>query len=966
MLTSLASRLPGVYFETASVRPPDELPRMDVAAFVGFAASGPLHTPVPIESVSRFREIFGPDVRLAWDEERGAFEHAWLGAAVDAFFGQGGRRCWVVRVADAQTAMTLPFPIPGVVDAAGEPAIAVARAPGSWPVAGAGAGATESALALGTVLVRERFPVRAGGGALSFDAAAWRLELEQTPRTLRRGDLLEVSLDAPNLILFLFVRHAEAMGGHLTVEGESAFWFDAPAAASPPAREAQPFGAENPDLRRLTAGAVAGLEHAAQASSALEPSAVHRLTFDLLSWRGARVEHRLNGLAFSRHHPRFWASLPSDAELFETSVGRPLRTLTPEETLLRADANAPRFPFAGPTDAASTYLPIGMTTHPSRQAARTADVAGGLSALAMDGLEVFDDRLFLDAELARVHAGSLLAEAEGRHSFQRGLRGLHSLFPVQEVSLIAVPDATHRAWNRVPPASAPRLDAPRLHAVGPLDAHGRAVLTWTPVAEATGYRLEAARCRTFSTPTVVRTGGTATTAPFALPDDCPAVWHFRVRAERRGEVSTWSNGRAAMLPPIVFEACGALRPGIADLVLTAAPSGSPPLDPGLTWDYEDPADAQAEDRFDLQRSFEPGFDAPERVDLDAEGFDATGTGYLPPAHGAAVRYYRVRVVRDGQKGAWSNTVSMAPTERAAFTLLPQAEYEPGALLAVQRALMRFCAARADAVALFSLPRVFHEDQVAAHLGQLLPQTGGLGSTAPSPTGALRVPALTRGEEAILSYGALYHPWIATTTIEATAESRRFAVMWQPPDGHAAGAIAARTLRLGAWVAPANDVLSAVVSLDPLFPREVWARLTDAQVNLVVADARGFVVFNADTLSRTDSLRPLNVRRLMILLRRLALREGATFVFEPHGEDFRGLVRQRFERLLSNLYLRGAFAGATPPAGFRVVVDESVNPPRLMEVGRFLVELRVAPSQPFRYLTVRLEQASPERLTVTEA
>ena len=131
------------------------------------------------------------------------------------------------------------------------------------------------------------------------------------------------------------------------------------------------------------------------------------------------------------------------------------------------------------------------------------------------------------------------------------------------------------------------------------------------------------------------------------------------------------------------------------------------------------------------------------------------------------------------------------------------------------------------------------------------------------------------------------------------------------------------------------------------------------------DPRGFVIFNAETLSRRDDLRPLNVRRLMILLRRLALREGATFVFEPNSDDFRGLVRQRFNRALSGMYLRGAFAGANPAAGFRVVVDESVNPPRAIEIGRFVVELRVAPSQPFRYLTVRLEQSSPERLTVTE-
>src|SRR3712207_7471121 len=42
--------------------PLDEvLPRMDVAAFVGFAASGPLHLPVAVEDASQFAALFGAD-----------------------------------------------------------------------------------------------------------------------------------------------------------------------------------------------------------------------------------------------------------------------------------------------------------------------------------------------------------------------------------------------------------------------------------------------------------------------------------------------------------------------------------------------------------------------------------------------------------------------------------------------------------------------------------------------------------------------------------------------------------------------------------------------------------------------------------------------------------------------------------------------------------------------------------------
>jgi phage tail sheath protein FI len=145
----------------------------------------------------------------------------------------------------------------------------------------------------------------------------------------------------------------------------------------------------------------------------------------------------------------------------------------------------------------------------------------------------------------------------------------------------------------------------------------------------------------------------------------------------------------------------------------------------------------------------------------------------------------------------------------------------------------------------------------------------------------------------------------------------------------------------------------------------WARLAAAQVNAVARHPRGFLLLSADTLSGEPSLRPISVRRLLTLLRRLALAEGETFVFEPGDAFLADLVRHRFEEVLGDLYRRGAFAGATAGEGFRVVTDASVNPPASIDRGRFVAELRVAPARALAFLTVRLVGGGPELLSVEE-
>src|SRR6185436_18669960 len=132
-------RLPGFRFEVQSPLLTDVLPRMDVAAFVGFAASGPLHRPVRVESVAQFEMLFGADTPLAWDKALGKPVHAYLAPAVRAFFRNGGRRAWIIRVAGQ--AQVDHFPIPSLLQATFDdrgdltqvrPAFAQARSAGSW------------------------------------------------------------------------------------------------------------------------------------------------------------------------------------------------------------------------------------------------------------------------------------------------------------------------------------------------------------------------------------------------------------------------------------------------------------------------------------------------------------------------------------------------------------------------------------------------------------------------------------------------------------------------------------------------------------------------------------------------------------------------------------------------------------------------------------------------------------------
>jgi hypothetical protein len=313
-------------------------------------------------------------------------------------------------------------------------------------------------------------------------------------------------------------------------------------------------------------------------------------------------------------------------------------------------------------------------------------------------------------------------------------------------------------------------------------------------------------------------------------------------------------------------------------------------------------------------------------------------------------YFRVAASAGDRESPWSATISSGSVPVANQLLVrPATAAQDSALVAVHAALLVLAAGRGDTVALLSLPLEFRDDEISEYRANLLLE---LSQT-------YRV-GLGDGDRT-LTYGSLYHPWPLVREPDPGNAAR---VAPGTPDGLMAGTIAARTLSGGPWLSPANRLLPGVVSLAwAAGPREPADGLLP--VNRLQQRPDGFTTLSSWTLDRRSEVAELAIRRLLIVLRRLALREGATFAFLPNDEFLARLVAREFESVLTDLFVRGAFAGRTESEAFQVITDSRVNTQRERETGRLVVELRVAPSRPLAFLTIRLLQLGGEQLRSEE-
>jgi phage tail sheath protein FI len=193
--------------------------------------------------------------------------------------------------------------------------------------------------------------------------------------------------------------------------------------------------------------------------------------------------------------------------------------------------------------------------------------------------------------------------------------------------------------------------------------------------------------------------------------------------------------------------------------------------------------------------------------------------------------------------------------------------------------------------------------------------------------------------------ALYHPWLRTL------EGRLV-----PPSGAITGIFARIDARTGVHKAPANDEVAGVNDLVPDIGTAVQDRLNPEGINCLRAfPGRGIRVWGARTISRDPSWRYVNVRRLVLTLRRWITLNMAWAGFEPNEPGLWMRIERELRGHLTSLWRAGALSGDTPDAAFYVKCDAETNPPETRDLGEVVTEIGIAPNPPAEFIVIRLTQ-----------
>ena len=959
---------------------------MDVAVFVGFAASGPLHTPVVVEDVAQFLDVFGDAVPVAWDERRGEYEYSHLAPSVRAFFRNGGRRCWIIRVAGNAAGCNY-YPVPGlarVESRPGEPALispayVQARSEGSW---------SDSLKVSATLTSRA---LRVAGISLSLAGPEVDLELASSVEVVA-GDLLRLTFRTPHqsYVLLLPIKsvkrletdtpplqHGERGGPNvpvrsswgarpmLRVVGASAIWLRSSPESSMPAgltgtarvpvsgTSASPPEQANTVYQEVAATTLATqsgddpgeirLRLAMPFDGATMPSFVQITFDDVQRWfviREARPNFEgsppSEGMEVVGQELWFSPFAPPDAVLDVAPQGE---VLSFELWVRRGNGHPVRLPdlaFAPPHPRYWRNLPTDATLYdPEVEASKGPDSTALWHATASPRFPLAATD---EAPGEQSEDTSVLYLPVGMEALPNNFSG-----PVPTQGAARQKDGLDEFSSALfldpqligSGAETLMSEADYLRYQSPLPRRLKGMHAALAIDEATLLAVPDAAHRHWSR------SGPASSPPQAepvSPPERPQWWHFLDcdPPQRIPRVSQPERGNFLDRDLVVLDAP----------LLEVAEGPDPAGSFTLTWN-----EVAGEDvRYVLEESTDPAFKDAVTV------YAGPDTRMLAYGRGAGTYYYHVRAEVGEEVSDWSVGLVLVVGGGDRVLLEDLRDYDSRDLLDIHRSLLRMCAARGDLLAVLALPQHFREDDAIGYANSLKAPYIAEPGNGVVQTGQER-PAPLGGQEArAFSYGAVYHPWLA-----GSIESSPGLFVRTPPDGAACGVMSLRALSRGAWIAPANVPLRGVVALEPHITPDRWLDLQQAQINVVRQEARGFLAMSAYTLSTDPDLELINVRRLLILLRRLALKLGATYVFEPNSPAFRRIVQRGFESVLEYMFERGAFAGATRENAFRVVASST---PQEMDLGRFIVELKVAPSLPMTFLTVRLVQAG-DRAIVTE-
>jgi len=188
-----------------------------------------------------------------------------------------------------------------------------------------------------------------------------------------------------------------------------------------------------------------------------------------------------------------------------------------------------------------------------------------------------------------------------------------------------------------------------------------------------------------------------------------------------------------------------------------------------------------------------------------------------------------------------------------------------------------------------------------------------------------------------NYAAAYYPWVRIN------DSENNKLMWVPPSVEVLGAYSFNDKVAQPWFAPAGFTRGGLDNV-----REARRRLTQVHrddlyqenVNPIATfPGQGIVIFGQKTLQKKQSvLDRVNVRRMLLEVRKTIAGLSRLFVFEPNNARTRGAIVSRI-----NDYLAGV-QSSNGLTQFRAILDESTTTPDLIDRNIMKGKIFLQPTQ----------------------
>lgn len=188
-----------------------------------------------------------------------------------------------------------------------------------------------------------------------------------------------------------------------------------------------------------------------------------------------------------------------------------------------------------------------------------------------------------------------------------------------------------------------------------------------------------------------------------------------------------------------------------------------------------------------------------------------------------------------------------------------------------------------------------------------------------------------------NYAATYWPYVQIFDTDNQAN------VWLPPTPQALEAIAYTDQIAYPWWAAAGlnrGLLTDVIKAEYRLTQDDRDELYEGKINPIATfPGQGIAIWGQKTLqTRTTALDRINVRRMLLYVRKVIAGAAKFVLFEPNDEATRDRLQAIIQPVLDLVRIKRGLED------FRIVIDESVNTPDVIDRGQIVAQIFIKPTK----------------------